>query len=108
MEIFRCILVSIVHLILLGKDFLVVGAVVEHEVRDHKAGHLLVFTEMDQHIPHNLQRLLLPSLSLGSELLLLKVADAAVWASIQMPVMEWNNFLSNLPLYFTLNNMSLI
>ena len=93
MEIFRCILVSIVHLILLGKDFLVVGTVVEHQVGDDKAGHLLVFTEMDQHIPHHLQHLTLSRLSLGSQFLFLQVADAAVWASIQMPVIQWNIFL---------------
>ena len=92
MEIFRCILVSIVHLILLGKDFLVVGTVVEHQVGDDKAGHLLVFAEMDHHVSHHLQHLSLPRLRLGPQFLLLQVADAAIRASIQMPVMEWNNF----------------
>ena len=92
MEIFRCILVSIVHLILLGKDFLVVGTVVEHQVGDDKAGHLLVFAEMDHHVSHHLQHLTLPRLGLGSQFLFLQVANAAVWTSIEMPVMKWNTF----------------
>ena len=65
----------------------------EEEVGDHKAGHLLVFTELDQEISQHLQDFTLPDLSLGSQLLLLQVTDAAVWASIQMPVMLWNIFL---------------
>ena len=93
MKIFRCVLLSIIHLVLFGQYFLVVGAVVEHEVRDDKAGHLLLFTEMDQKIASHLQDLSLPRVSFGSQFLLLQVADAAVWASIQMPVIQWNIFL---------------
>ena len=106
-KIFRRILLSIVHLVLLGEYLLVVRAVVEHEVGDHKAGQLLLFTEVDQHITQHLQNLTLPGLSLGPQLLFLQVSDAAVWTSIEMPVMKWNSFY-NLLLYFTLNNMSLI
>ena len=92
MEILRCILLNVVHLVLLGEDFLVVGAVVEHEVGHHKAGDLSVFTELDHHVSHHLQHLTLPRLSLGSQFLFLQVADAAVWTSIEMPVMKWNTF----------------
>ena len=87
-KIFRCILLSVVHLVLLGEYFLVVGTVVEHQVGDHKAGHLLVFAELDEHIAHHLQHLTLPRLSLGSQFLFLQVADAAVWSSIQMSVIK--------------------
>ena len=92
MEILRCILLSIVHLVLLGENLLVVRAVVEHEVGDDKAGDLLVFTELDDHVPHHLQHLTLPGFSLGSQFLFLQVANAAVWTSIEMPVMKWNSF----------------
>lgn len=92
-KIFRCVLVTIIHLVLFGQYFLVIGAVMEHQVRDYKAGHLLLFTEMDHQVSSHLEEVSLPRLSLGSQFLLLQVAYAAVWASIQMPVMCWNIFL---------------
>ena len=82
MEILRCILLNIVHLVLLGQDFLVVGAVVEHEVGHHKAGDLLVLAELYQQVAHHLKHLALPAVSLGPQLLLLQVTDAAVWTSV--------------------------
>ena len=79
----------------------------EHEVGDHKAGDLFLFTEVDQHISQHLQHLTLSRLRLGPQFLLLQVSDAAVRTSIEMPVMKWNSFY-NLLLYFILNIMSLI
>ena len=85
MKIFACIFLLVIHFILLGENLLVVGAVVEHEVGHHKAGDLLVLAELYQQVAHHLKHLALPAVSLGPQLLLLQVTDAAVWTSVQMP-----------------------
>ena len=85
MEIFFGVVFCIIHLILFGENLLVVGAVVVDKVRHDKAWDLLMFTEMYQLVPHDLQHLPGPAVCFGPELDVLQLTDTAVWTSVQMP-----------------------
>ena len=60
MNIFCGVSLRIVHFVLLGKDFLVVGAVVEEEIGDDETRYLVLLTKVDEVISKNLAKKIYP------------------------------------------------